>query len=76
MSLALDSRGRAPLVTNYCEAYMALNPNYMAAFNAQSRDNAQTMTFTIEDGILTLRLTRVSGEAVTATSRRPGQPQD
>ncbi len=58
------------------EAYMALNPNYMAGFNAQSRANAETMTFSIADGVLTLHMTRVNGDAVTATLRRPGQPQD
>ncbi len=57
---------------------MALNPNYMAAFGVESRANAETMTFTIENGVLTLRPTSavVPGQGVTVTLRRPGQPSD
>ncbi len=42
------------------EAFMAKNPSYMAAFSAQDRTNAATVTFSIEDGTLTLRRTRDS----------------
>lgn len=56
------------------EAYMAKNPNYMAAFSVQERTNAQTMTFSIEDGILTLRPTSGNGVGGSTTLRRPGQP--
>lgn len=50
------------------EAYMAKNPNYMASFGADG-DNARTMTFTIDDGMLTLRF----GNGASVTLRRPGQ---
>jgi len=52
---------------------MAKNPNYMAAFSAQERTNAQTMTFSIEDGTLTLRPTSGNGVGGSVTLRRPGQ---
>lgn len=55
------------------EAYMAKNPNYMAAFSAQDRTNAATMTFSIEDGTLTLRPTSGNGVGGSVTLRRPGQ---
>ena len=55
------------------EAYMAKNPNYMAAFSVQDRTNAGTMTFSIEDGTLTLRPTSGNGVGGSVTLRRPGQ---
>jgi hypothetical protein len=55
------------------QAYMAKNPNYMAAFSAQERTNAQTRTFSIEDGTLTLRPTSGNGVGGSVTLRRPGQ---
>ncbi len=56
------------------EAFMAKDPAYMSRFVATGGEgNAQTMTFTIDDGVLTLRF----GEGgpmngATATLRRPG----
>ncbi len=55
------------------EAVMAKNPNYMAGFSAQDRTNAATMTFSIEDGTLTLRPTSGNGVGGSVTLRRPGQ---
>ena len=58
------------------EAFMAKNPNYMAAFSAQDRTNAATMTFSIEDGTLTLRRTSGFGGwgvGGSVTLRRPRQ---
>ncbi len=55
------------------EAVMAKNPNYMAGFSAQDRTNAATMTFSIEDGTLTLRPTSGFGVGGSVTLRRPGQ---
>ena len=58
------------------EAYMAKYPNYMAAFDVESRANAETMTFDIQDGVLTLRPTSGPAQGATVTLRRPGQPSD
>ena len=58
------------------EAYVAKNQNYMAAFSAQDRTNAATMTFSIEDGSLTLRRTSGFGGwgvGGSVTLRRPRQ---
>ena len=56
------------------EAFMAKDPAYMSRFLATGGEgNAQTMAFSIDDGVLTLRF----GEGgpmngATATLRRPG----
>ena len=57
------------------EAYMAKNPNFMARFGPEG-ENAATMTFNIEDGVLTLRFTSGYREGWTVTFRRPGQPSN
>ena len=58
------------------EAYVAKDPNYMADWNAQEAGNAVTMTYSLEDGTLTLTWGEGSRSAgMTATLRRPGQPQ-
>ncbi len=60
------------------EAAMAKSPNYMANFTPETAGpeggNASTMTFAIENGVLTLRFTSGNAEGSTATFRRPGQP--
>ena len=53
------------------EAAMAKDPNYMAGFGPEG-GNASTMTFTNENGVLTLRFTSGGAEGQTATFRRPG----
>jgi len=56
------------------EAFMAKDPAYMSRFSATGGEgNAQTMTYSIDDGVLTLSF----GEGgpmggATATLRRPG----
>jgi hypothetical protein len=56
------------------EAFMAKDPAYMSRFSGTGGEgNAQTMSFSIDDGVLTLRF----GEGgpmggATATLRRPG----
>ncbi len=57
------------------EAYMAKDPNYMADFNVDTRANVVRMTFSIADGILTLRWEDGFTPGQTATLRRPGQAQ-
>ncbi len=52
------------------EAYMAKNVQYMNGFGPEG-ENASTMTFTIENGVLTLRFTTGNAEGQTATFRRP-----
>jgi hypothetical protein len=54
------------------EAYVAKHPNYMAGFMTEE-GNAVTMTYAIEDGILTLEWTSGNGAGRKATLRRPGQ---
>jgi hypothetical protein len=55
------------------EAYVAKFPNYMAGFMTEE-GNAVTMTYAIEDGILTLEWTSGNSAGRKATLRRPGQP--
>ncbi len=58
------------------EAFVAKDPNYMGDWNIQEQGNAVTMTYGIEDGTLTLKWGEGSRSAgMTATLRRPGQPQ-
>ena len=54
------------------EAYMAKNPNYMAGWE----DNGVTVTWSVEDDILTLHWTSGRTEGFTATLRRPGTAND
>lgn len=55
------------------DAYVAKDPNYMADFNVQTRANATRMTFSITDGILTLKwLEGARSAGGAATLRRPG----
>lgn len=56
------------------EAYVAKHPNYMAGFMTEE-GNAVTMTYALEDGILTLEWTSGNGAGRKATLRRPGQPR-
>jgi hypothetical protein len=55
------------------EAYVAKNPGYMADFMTEE-GNAVTMTYSIDDGILTLEWTEGRSAGRKATLRRPGQP--
>jgi hypothetical protein len=55
------------------EAYVAKNPGYMARFSSDG-GNAVSMTYAIEDGILTLEWTGGNSAGRKATLRRPGQP--
>ena len=58
------------------DAYVAKDPNYMADWNVQERTNATTLTYSIEDGTLTLTWGEGSRNAgAKATLRRPGEPQ-
>ncbi len=54
------------------EAAMSKNPNYMATFGPE-RENARTMTFTVENEVLRLRFKSGNAEGSTATFRRAGQ---
>jgi len=54
------------------EAFVAKNPSYMAGFMTDE-GNAVTMTYAIEDGILTLEWTSGNGAGRKATLRRPQQ---
>ncbi len=51
------------------EAYVALNPNYMAGFP----DNDTTVTYKVEDGMLSLTWTSGIQNGWTVTLGRPGQ---
>ena len=55
------------------EAFMAKNPNYMAAFSMEDHTNARRMRFSIEDGTLTLHAIDTDGNETGAstTLRRP-----
>ena len=55
------------------EAYVAKHPNYMAGFMVDD-GNGVSMTYAIEDGILTLEWTGGNSAGRKATLRRPGQP--
>jgi hypothetical protein len=57
------------------EAYLAKDPNYMADWNAQEAGNARELTYSINDGILTLTWGDGRNPGLIATLRRPGQPQ-
>ena len=59
------------------EAYVAKDPAYMAGFAPTGgAGNAQTMTYSIDDGLLTLRFGEGGPMAgATATLRRPGTGQ-
>lgn len=55
------------------EAYMAKDPNYMAAWNAAEPGNPRTLTYSIDgDGTLTLTWTDGQNPGLKATLRRPG----
>jgi len=63
------------------DAFVAKDPNYMADFNVQTRENARKLAFAIRDGILTLKWINPDGTVgQSATLRRPsaqaqgGQP--
>lgn len=57
------------------EAYMAKDPNYMAAFSVDDRTNAVPVEFSIADGILTLTWLDGAGAGRKAELRRAGQPR-
>ena len=58
------------------EAYVAKDPKYMDSWNLQEAGNAQTMTYSIDDGVLSLTWGEGSlNEGAKATLRRPGEPQ-
>lgn len=58
------------------EAFVAKDPNYMADWDMTTRANAVNVTYSIANGILTLRWTDSTGvnAARTATLRRPNRP--
>jgi hypothetical protein len=59
------------------EAYVAKDPAYMSAFEPTGgAGNAQSMRFSIDDGVLTLRFGQGGPmQGATATLRRPGQAE-
>jgi len=57
------------------EAYVAKDPNYMADWDMETRANATNVTFSIANGILTLKWIDGRNAGQTATLRRPNAPQ-
>ena len=55
------------------EAYVAKDPNYMGDWNAEEAGNAVNVTFSINEGILTLEWTDGRSAGQKAAFRRPSQ---